>query len=129
MKYLLFALLNIHVLYAENTSEVTIHSSSIYLILLFLFLALIVTYAFFLHKCDKTQKLLDKKDESIATFEKQERENETSTLKKDQENEKEILVLKQTIADLERNIQEGTKNQVVAKIEALEKKRQNISHV
>ena len=128
MKYLLFTLLSIHTLYAKNTAEVTIHSSSIYLIMLFLLLALIVTYAFFINKCDKKQKLLEEKEENIATFEKQERENETTSLKKDKEIEKEILTLQHTIADLERKIQEGTKNQVVAKIEALQKKRQNSSH-
>ena len=128
MKYLLLTLLSIHTLHAKNTAEVTIHSSSIYLIMLFLLLALIVTYAFFVHKCDKKQKLLKEKDANIATFEKQERKNETASLKKDKEIEKEILTLQHTIADLERNIQEGTKNQVVAKIEALQKKRQNTSH-
>ena len=128
MKYLLLTLLSIHTLHAKNTAEVTIHSSSIYLIMLFLLLALIVSYAFFIYKCDKKQKLLEEKDANIATFEKQERENETTSLKKDKEVEKEILTLQHTIADLERNIQEGTKNQVVAKIEALQKKRQNTSH-
>jgi DNA mismatch repair ATPase MutS len=96
--------------------------------MLFLLLALIITYAFFINKCDKKQKLLEEKEENIATFKKQERENETASLKKDKEIEKEILTLQHTIADLERNIQEGTKNQVVAKIEALQKKRQNSSH-
>ena len=128
MKYLLLTLLSIHILQAKNTAEVTIHSSSIYLIMLFLLLALIVTSAFFINKCDKKQKLLEGKEENIATFKKQERENETTSLKKDKEIEKEILTLHHTIADLERKIQEGTKNQVVAKIEALEKKRKNSSH-
>jgi len=128
MKYLLLTLLSIHTLHAKNTAEVTIHSSSIYLIMLFLLLALIVSYAFFIYKCDKKQKLLEEKDANIATFEKQERENETASFKKDKEVEKEILTLQHTIADLKRNIQEGTKNQVVAKIEALQKKRQNTSH-
>jgi len=127
MKYLLLTLLSIHTLQAKNTAEVTIHSSSIYLIMLFLLLALIVTSAFFINKCDKKQKLLEEKEENIATFEKQERENETTSLKKDKEIEIEILALQHTIADLEHKIQEGTKNQVVAKIEALEKKRKNSS--
>ena len=128
MKYLLLILFSIHIAHAKNTAEVTIHSSSIYLIMLFLLLALIITYAFFINKCDKKKKFIEEKDEKIATYEKQERENETSSLKKDKEVEKEILTLQHTIANLERKIQEGTKNQVVAKIEALQKKRQNSSH-
>ena len=127
MKYLLLTLLSIHTLHANNTAEVTIHSSSVYLIMLFLLLALIVTYAFFINKCNDKQKLLEEKDANITTLKKQERENETASLKKNQEIEKEILSLQHTIADLERKIQEGTKNQVVAKIEALQRKRQNSS--
>lgn len=125
MKYLLFMLITIHMLYANNTGEVTVHSSTIYLIMLFLVLALIVTYAFFINKCEKQQKQLNAKEKLIASLSKEEREKATATLKKEQEHEKEILILQHTIADLERNIQEGTKNQVVAKIEALQKKRHN----
>ena len=129
MKYLLLTLLSIHTLHAKETAEVTIHTSSIYLIMLFLLLALIVTYAFFIHKCEKQQKILKSKDEKILMMENTEREKETAALKKEQEVQKEILMLQHTIADLERKMQEGTKNQVVAKIEALEKKRQNISQI
>ena len=126
MKYLLLTLLSIHTLYANNTTaEVTIHSSSVYLIMLFLGLALIVSYAFFVHKCNKLQKLIEEKEGKIATFKKQEREDEIASLNKDKEVEKEILVLNHTIENLQRQMQEGTKNQVVLKIEELEKKRHN----
>ena len=128
MKYLLLALLSLHTLYANNVNNadaVTIHSSSVYLIMLFLVLALIVTYAFFIYKCNKIQKLLDEKNKVITSHKKKEREDELLVLNKNQEVEKEILSLQHTIADLERHIQEGTKNQVVLKIEALQKKRQN----
>lgn len=129
MKYLLLSLLSIHTLYASNSAEVTIHSASVYLIMLFLMLALMVTYAYFLYKCNKQQKIIETKEAQITHYEKQQRDTETSLFKKDKEIEKEIFTLKHTIADLERKIQEGTKNQVVAKIEALEKKRQNVSAI
>ena len=128
MKHLLLTLLSIHTLYANNTAEVTIHSSSVYLIMLFLGLALIVTYAFFVHKCSKLQKLIEEKEEKIAIFKKQEREDEIASLNKDKEAEKEILALNHTIENLQRQIQEGTKNQVVLKIEELERKRHNIQN-
>ncbi|SFV70772.1 hypothetical protein MNB_SV-3-467 [hydrothermal vent metagenome] len=91
-------------------------------------LTLIITFAFFLNKCSKKKKLLEELEQNLSTLQKQKREDETALLKKEQGVEKEILALQHTITDLERKIQEGTKNQVVAKIEALEKKRQNHSH-
>jgi len=127
MKYLLLTLLSIHTLYANDSDAVTIHSSSVYLVMLFLLFALMVSSAYFLFKCNKQQKTLEEKEEKIASFEKQLREDESTLFKKDKEIEQEIFTLKHTIADLERKMQEGTKNQVVAKIEALEKKRQNVS--
>ena len=125
MKYLFSILLSISLLSAQETKEVTIHPSSMYLIFLFLFLAIIIGYAYFINKCNQQKKMLDTKDKQITTLEEEKRESQTSVLIKEQENEKEMLLLQHTIADLERNLQEGTKNQVVSKIEALEKKRQN----
>jgi len=128
MKYLLLTLLSLHTLYANNVNNadaVTIHSSSVYLIMLFLVLALMISYAFFIHKCNKIQKIIEEKDKELSNYDKKEREDELLALNRNQEVEKEILALQHTIADLERHIQEGTKNQVVLKIEALQKKRQN----
>lgn len=127
MKYILLTLLSIHTLYANESDAVTIHSSSVYLIMLFLLFALMITYAYFLFKCNKQKKTIEAKEAKIASFEKQLREDESTLFKKDKEVEQEIFTLKHTISDLERKMQEGTKNQVVAKIEALEKKRQNVS--
>ena len=129
MKYLLLILLSLHTLYANESDAVTIHSSSVYLVMLFLLLALMITYAYFIYKCKKTAKIIEEKEAQLTRLTKKEQEQEKSKVQKDQETEQEIVALKHTIADLERNIQEGTKNQVVAKIEALEKKRQNVSNI
>ena len=125
MKYTTFMIFTMSLLTAQETQEVTIHPSSMYLIFLFLFLAIVIGYAYFINKCNQQKNMLDIKDEKITALEEEKRENKTALLLKEQEKEKEMLLLQHTIADLERQIQEGTKNQVVAKIEALEKKRQN----
>ena len=78
-----------------------------------------ISYAFFIHKCNSIQKIIEEKDKELSNYDKKEREDELLALNRNQEVEKEILALQHTIADLERHIQ------VVLKIEALQKKRQN----
>jgi len=124
MKYLLLSLLTIYTAQAE---EITIHPTSIYMIIFFLVLSVIIIYAYFIHKCDKQAKVLKEKTQKIETLETQKIEADKEGLTQKQAVEKEIIELNHTISDLQRQIKEGTKNQIVAKIEALEQKRQNHS--
>lgn len=122
MKILLLSLLTLCTAHAE---EITIHPTSIYMIMFFLIMMLIITYAYFVNKCEKSQKMIKDKDEKIKVLEAAKIVDEKESLIKQQDVEKEITTLKHTISDLERHIKEGTKNQVVAKLEALQKKRHN----
>ena len=126
MKYLLITLLSIH---SAHAAEISIHDTSLYLIILFLFLLMISIYAFYMKKCEERNKLIQEKEEKIIWLRQIHAESEHRHLKQIQETEKEIITLHHNISDLERQLQEGTKNQVVAKIEALQKKRQNISNL
>lgn len=122
MKYLLLSLLSIR---AVNASEITIHSTSIYMIIFFLILLSIIIYAFFRNKCEKQDEIMKEKIEKIKDLKMQKREAEKEAVNKKQAVEKEIILLNHTISDLERQLKEGSKNQIVAKIEALQQKRQN----
>jgi len=122
MKYLLLSLFTIG---SANAAEITIHSTSIYMIMFFLILALIIMYAFFYNKCEKQTKTLKEKKEIIKSFEQQKVLSEKKMLNNQQTVEKEILSLNHDISDLKRQLKEGSKHQIVAKIEALQQKRQN----
>ena len=122
MKYLFFTLLFANTAYA---AEISIHSTSLYLIILFLCLALMISYAFYIYKATQRDERSKKQEKKIANLQKKKLENKNEYLQHIQKMEKEISNLKHTIVDLERQIQEGTKNQVVSKLEALQKKRQS----
>jgi Tfp pilus assembly protein PilO len=125
MKLLLLTLFLIH---SAHAAEMSVHDTSLFIIILFMFLLLISIYAFFIKKSAKKEELLQEKEKKITWLRQVHAEDEHRHFKNAQETEKEIIALKHTIADLERKLQEGTKNQVVAKIEALQKKRQSASH-
>jgi Ca2+/Na+ antiporter len=122
MKHLFLLLLTLH---TANAAEISIHDSTLYFLILFLFLLMTSTFAFSMNKGAKKDKIIQEKEEKIAWLRQIHAENEHKHLKTLQENEKEKIALEHTIQELERKLQEGTKNQVVAKIEALEKKRQS----
>jgi choline-glycine betaine transporter len=122
MKHLLLTLLIIHTV---NAGEKAMQNTSVYLAIFFLILFIISIYAFYVNKCNHKNSLLHKKEKEIIELHQCNAEQEREYLTKKYEKEKEILSLNHIIADLERKLQEGTKNQVVAKIEALQKKRQN----
>ncbi|WP_295421513.1 hypothetical protein [Sulfurovum sp.] len=122
MRYLLLTLLAIH---TANAAVKPVQNTSLYLAILFLILLIVSVYAFYVRKCDQKNILIQEKEKEIIGLHQRNAEYEKESLKKDSEKEKEILSLKHTIENLERKLQEGTKNQVVAKIEALQKKRQN----
>ncbi len=68
-------------------------------------------------------ELLGEKEEKIAWLRKVMAQNEHAKTKLEHENEKKIMELTHTIEMLERKAKEGTKNQVVAKIEEQQQKR------
>ena len=90
----------------------------IFLILVFLFLSVRCKLS------DKTnKKILAEKEEKIHFLRQINIENESRKIHKEHEVEKEILSLNHTIKNLEQQAKEGTKNQVVAKIEAQQSRR------
>ena len=121
MKYLFLSLL---LMAQAHASEVTIHTTSIYMIILLLILALIITSAFFVHKCKQKEELLNAKQAEFKALKVGKAQEDKEALEKRQAVEKEIIALNYTISDLERQLQEGTKNQVVSKLEALRQQRQ-----
>jgi len=122
MKYLLLTLFATHI---ANAAEISIHNSSLFLSILFLVLGIIIFYAFYMYKCKQKNTLIEEKEKEIQEMHENNNADEKKKLKKEAEIQQEILSLTHTIETLERKLQEGTKNQVVAKLEALQKKRQS----
>jgi|GEM_PF-2175543 len=77
-----------------------------------------------LSKTNKLHTLLKEKEEKIEWLRRIKGENEYRLTQQIQELEKHITELNHTVENLERQIKEGTKNQVVAKLEALQRKRE-----
>jgi rubrerythrin len=75
-------------------------------------------------KRSKDRKLLQEKEEKIVWLTRSNAENEQRHTQREQELEKEILKQAHTIETLELRMKEGTKNQVVSKIEELQNRRQ-----
>ncbi len=122
MRHLLLALLLIH---TANAGEKAMQNTSLYLSIFFLILFIVSIYAFYVNKCNQKNILLQEKEKEIIVLHQRHAEQEKEYFTKESEREKEILSLNHTIENMERKLQEGTKNQVVAKIESLQKKRQN----
>ncbi len=122
MRHLLLALLLIH---TANAGEKAMQNTSLYLSIFFLILFIVSIYAFYVNKCNQKNILLQEKEKEIIALHQRHAEQEKEYFTKESEREKEILSLNHTIENMERKLQEGTKNQVVAKIESLQKKRQN----
>lgn len=122
MKYIILILLSLH---TANAADISIHNSSLFLSILFLILGILIIYAYHIHKCKEKNIQLEEKEKKIKVLEEKNDKYEKESLKKESEVEKELLVLNHTIENLKRQIQEGTKNQVVSKIEELERKRKN----
>jgi len=74
-------------------------------------------------KLKEAQETIEEKDEKINWLRRIGAENEHRHTTKIQELEKQIVELNHTIEKLEQRVKEGTKNQVVAKLEALQHKR------
>ena len=121
MKHLLMILLAVH---AVQAAEAPIYQTSLYTGTVFLFLLLAGIIVVLMMKRAKDRQLLQEKEEKILWLTRQNAENEQQHMQREQELEKETLKLAHTIENLELRLKEGTKNQVVAKIEELQNKRQ-----
>ncbi|WP_294952279.1 hypothetical protein [Sulfurovum sp.] len=86
---------------------------------------LFLTYLVILYKnrIKRQNALLEEKDEKIKWFREVSAKNEYNRTKKEHELEKQIVELNHTVEMLEKKAKEGTKNQVVAKLEAQQNKR------
>ncbi|SFV90421.1 hypothetical protein MNB_SV-4-1315 [hydrothermal vent metagenome] len=76
-------------------------------------------------KLKETTAALEEKEEKVTWFRQVMAQNEQAKTKHEHEMEKRVLELTHTIETLEKKLKEGTKNQVVAKIEAQQQKREN----
>lgn len=123
MRSLLLPLLLLNL---ANAAESPLHNTSFYLIILFLILFIMSLFAFYVRKCNHKDSQLQEKDKNIIALHEQHAAQEKESIQMISQKEQEILTLNHNITNLERTVHEGSKNQVVAKIEALQKKRQNI---
>jgi len=121
MKHILMLLFVVHTVQA---AEAPIYQTSLYTGTVFLFLLLAGIIAVLMTKRSKDGKLLQEKEEKIVWLTRSNAENEQRHIQREQELEKEILKQAHTIETLELRLKEGTKNQVVSKIEELQNRRQ-----
>jgi septal ring factor EnvC (AmiA/AmiB activator) len=89
----------------------------------FLVLLLLVLLIVSRSQLRKKNKLLEEKEEKITYLRQVSATNEYRITAIEHETEKEIIDLKHTIEGLEKKINEGTKSQVVNKLEAQQNKR------
>jgi biopolymer transport protein ExbB/TolQ len=112
---------------AANENIVTL--PKVYVIsigLVTLFVLLVLIYSFLRQRKilkDKNELIMEHEDK-IKFLRQINAENEYKQTQKEHANEKIILEFKHTIATLEEKINDGTKNQVVAKLEACKNKRE-----
>jgi len=120
MKQLLILLLLVH---TANASQSSLYQTSLYTGTVFLFLLLLGMVFVMMRRSSQQNEVLKEKEAKITWLRQIHAENEQRHINKEKELEKEILKLEHTIEKLELQLAEGTKNQVVEKIEALQKKR------
>ncbi|NKQ41069.1 MAG: hypothetical protein HF962_05820 [Sulfurovum sp.] len=113
---------------AANASKGLTEEYEIYLWIASTFLLLGVLVLFYINKRQKRQlteasTLITEKDEKITWLRQINAKNEQEKISKEHKAEKRIIELTHTIETLEEKSRDGTKNQVVAKIEALQSKR------
>ena len=100
------------------------------LVLLFIFLLLVYTILKQRSILKNTKKILVEHEEKIKYLRQTYAEYEYKQTQKEYANEKKVLELEHTIEHLEDKIKDGTKNQVVAKLEAYKSKReQQLKHI
>jgi len=114
--------------YHSAEAAATTYETSLYTGTVFLFLVLAAIVLVLMRKNAQLKKLLAEKEEKITWLRQIHAEHEQSHLHKEKELEKEILRLTHANENLEVKLKEGTKNQVVNKIEELQNKRQTAQH-
>ncbi|AKF24608.1 hypothetical protein YH65_03800 [Sulfurovum lithotrophicum] len=125
MKQLLMLFLVVHTVQAAETP---IYQTSLYTGTVSLFLLLAGISIILMRGRARDRQLLQEKEEKILQLSQDNMENEQRHLQREREFEKEILKQAHTIENLELKLKEGTKNQVVSKIEELQKKRQTVQN-
>jgi F420-0:gamma-glutamyl ligase-like protein len=120
MKYIVVFLFFIQTV---ATAQSSVYETSLYTGTVAFFLLMLAIILVQMRKGSKERALLSEKEEKITWLRHVHAENEQRHLQKIQEMEKENLKLQHTIENLERKLQEGTKNQVVSKIEELQSRR------
>jgi hypothetical protein len=107
-----------------------IYILSIGLIIVFIMLVLIFSLSKQKRAMREKNNLISEHEEKIKFLRKINAENDYKYTQKEHANEKAVLEFKHTITILEEKINDGTKNQVVAKLEALRNKReQQLKHI
>jgi len=107
--------------------NILLHNPSylIYLAIFALIAYFILLFLVFKYKkaFDTSQQTVKEKEDKIKYLRQTHAEYEYNKTEDDHRHEKEIIALNHTIEQLELKLSEGTKNQVVAKIEALQNQR------
>ena len=123
MKYLLIFFFSFHTLQATQSST---YETSLYTGTLFLFLLLLAITLVQMKRASQDKLLLQEKEEKILALSKVYAEKEQGHLQTELALEKEIMKLTHSNESLELRLKEGTKNQVVTKIEELQNRRQTV---
>lgn len=111
----------------ENANSITlpkIYIVSIGLVTLFVLLVLIVGFSRQRKTLKHNNELMVEQEEKINFLRQINSENEYKYTQKEYANEKTFLEFQHTVTTLEEKINDGTKNQVVAKLEACKNKRE-----
>jgi biopolymer transport protein ExbB/TolQ len=128
LKMSLFLLMS-SLIEASSSSDEMIALPQMYLLSMGLVVGVVVLVLFL--NLSKQKKAMREKNDIIAEHEEKIKflrkinaENEYKHTQKEHANEKAIMEFQHTITALEEKINDGTKNQVVAKLEALRSKRE-----
>ncbi len=121
MKYLLMFFMT--ALVTVEAANASVYETSLFTGTLAFFLLMLIVIIVQFRRGSKEREQLEEKEKKITWLRQLHAEKEQAHLETVKELEKENLRLSHKIEELERKLQEGTKNQVVHKIEALQKKR------
>jgi len=123
----LFTLFGLESLFASDLSQIHISLGNIILIVTAVIIVVLLFMLFLSNKKAKAlQEVIKEKDEKIQWLRKVFAQKETNLNKTVRELENNVNELNHTIDSLEQKLKEGTKNQVVAKLESLERKREEV---
>ena len=123
----LFTLFGLESLFASDLSQIHISLGNIILIVTAVIIVALLFMLFLSNKKAKVlQEVIKEKDEKIQWLRKVFAQKETNLNKTIRELENNVNELNHTIDSLEQKLKEGTKNQVVAKLESLERKREEV---